>query len=80
MNAEFIESYNQLSDLKPGDVAVSKDRERCFVCGYHIDAESGLNVEVILEVNHLYNQYTDKRDNSQPVKILGTGDKFIFSI
>ena len=80
MNAEFIESYNMLSDLKPGDVAVSKDREKCFVCGSRRDEDSGMNVSVILEINSLYNQYPEKRDMSQPVKILGKGDKFNFSI
>lgn len=78
MEAQFIEKYAKLSDMKPGDVAVSKDRTKFFVCGLHHDKLMKKNIPVILDVNELYNQYTDKRDMNHPVRILVKGDKFVF--
>lgn len=80
MKAEFREAYNKLSDMMPGDVAVSKDRKRFFVCGWRHCIFAKDNVEVVLEVNELNNQYPDKRDMSQPVKILKNGDKFVCEV
>ncbi len=77
MNIEFIEKYDQLSDMKEGDTATSKDRTKFFVCGHHYDTLRKMNVKVILDLNNLFDQYTDKRSMSQPVKILGRGDRFI---
>lgn len=76
MNVEFIEKYNKLSDMKPGDTATSKDRESFFVCGHHYDHVKKHNVTVILDLNNLHDQYSDDRDLSQPVKILDSGDQF----
>lgn len=80
MDAEFTEKYDKLSDMRPGDTAISKDREKFFVCGYHRDKLMDKAVFVILDVNRLHDQYTDKRDMSQPIKILKRGDKFNFKI
>lgn len=80
MKAEFKEVYSKLSDMKPGDVAVSKDRECFFVCGYAHDRIKGGNMMIVLEVNDLSNQYPDTRDMSQPVKILRRGDKFVCEV
>tara|TARA_R110000782_G_scaffold72920_3_gene145845 strand:- start:687 stop:935 length:249 start_codon:yes stop_codon:yes gene_type:complete len=77
---EFIEKYSRLSDMKAGDTAVSKDRKDFYVCGYHYDTLKKKNVEVILNVNSLFDQYTDNRDLSAYVKILKKDDKFMCSI
>jgi len=77
MNVEFIEKYQPLSEMKEGDTATSKDRESFFVCGYHYDTLKKQNVKVIMDLNHLSNQYSEKRDMNQPVKILKPGDKFV---
>jgi len=77
MNIEFIEKYVKLSDMKAGDIATSKDRNSFFVCGYHYDNLKQQNVKVILDINNLYNQYTDGEDLTQPIKILKSGDQFI---
>lgn len=77
MNVEFIEKYVKLSDMKPGDTATSKDRESFFACGHYYDALKKQNVKIILDLNHLTDQYTEKRDMNQPIKILKAGDKFV---
>lgn len=79
MNVEFIEKYVKLSDMKEGDTATSKDRSSFFVCGYHYDTLKKQNVRIILDLNNLHDQYTEKRDMNQPVKILKSGDKFVCS-
>ena len=77
MNTEFIEKYDKLSDMKPGQVAISKDREKFFVCGWGCPQGSAKPVHIILDMNNLHNQYPDKRDMSQEIKILVQGDKFV---
>lgn len=77
MNVEFIEKYDKLSDMGEGDTATSKDRKSFFVCGHHYDTLKKQNVRVILDLNNLFDQYTEKRDMNQPVKILKSGDKFL---
>lgn len=77
MDAEFVEKYDKLSDMKAGQSAVSKDREKFFVCGYVYDTLKKQNVATILEVNNLRDQYSENRDMTQPVKILKSGDKFV---
>lgn len=74
METIFIEEYQKLSDMKPGDMAVSKNRESFFVCGNYFTTE---NLPVIFDLNDLANQYTDKRDMDQPIKILTHGDRFV---
>ena len=80
MHVDFVEKYVPLSAMKPGDTATSKDRESFFVCGHHYDTLKKQNVTIILDVNNLHDQYTEKRDMSQPVKILKLGDKFVCKI
>jgi hypothetical protein len=80
MNVTFIERYVKLSDMKAGDTATSADRKSFFVCGHHYDKLQKQNVKIILDVNHLTNQYSEVRDMNQPVKILKEGDKFSCSI
>ena len=77
METNFVEKYSKLSDMKAGDVATSKDRELFYVCGYHYDKLKKANVPVVLEMNNLDDQYTDKRDMSKQVRILRPGDKFM---
>lgn len=77
MKVTFSEKYNKLSDMKPGSVAVSKDRTKFFVCGYHHDTYNKCNVRVVLELNNLTDQYTDRIDRDQPIKILEQGDRFL---
>lgn len=77
MIVEFVEKYVPLSAMEAGDTATSKDRTSFFICGYYYDPVLKNNVKVIHDVNDLTNQYTEKRDLSQPIKILKGGDKFI---
>jgi hypothetical protein len=77
MVVTFVETYDKLSDMNAGETATSKDRESFFVCGYYYDEAQKQNVKVILDLNNLYDQYTERRNMSQPVKILKAGDKFI---
>jgi hypothetical protein len=72
LDAELIEKYVKLSDMKAGDTAISKDRERFFVCGHHYNFLKKGN-----ELNNLSDQYSDNRDMSEPVLILKRGDKFV---
>ncbi|PHS13429.1 MAG: hypothetical protein COA78_06745 [Blastopirellula sp.] len=78
MKAELIEKYIKLSDLKVGQIAVSRDRKNIFLCAYEYKA--GKNYSVIVELNNLGDQYTDNRDMSQPVRVLASGDRFVIDI
>lgn len=80
MECQFIETYTKLGDMEEGEVAVSKNREEFFVCGHHYCTTLKLNKKVILNINKLWDQYTEKIDMEQPVKILKSGDKFICGI
>ena len=79
MNVEFIEKYTKLCDLSEGQTAVSKDRTKFFVCGLCYCQFKKKNVRVILNMNKLYDQYSDDWDMNQPVKVLGGDDKFLCS-
>jgi hypothetical protein len=79
MNVDFIEKYDKLSDMKEGDTATSQDRKSFFVCGHHYDKLKKQNARIILDLNNLYDQYTEKRDMNQPIKILESGDRFVCS-
>lgn len=76
MKTVFHELYTKLGDMKPGEIAVSKDREKFFVCSYHYNTLKKCNEVAIADMNDLTNQYTDRRDINQPVSILKSGDKF----
>ncbi len=77
MKSVFVESYQTLADMKPGDVAVSKDRAHVYVCGNHYDEKSKVSQRTILDMNDLYYE-SGERDMSTKIKILKTGDKFDF--
>lgn len=80
MEVTFVEKYNKLSDMEEGQVAVSKNREEFFVCGHHYCKTLKCNKKIILNVNKLWDQCTEKIDMEQPVKILKSGDKFICGV
>ena len=80
MEVQFVEKYKKLSDMEEGQVAVSKNREEFFVCGHHYCKTLKLNKKIILNVNKLWNQYTEKIYIYQPVKILTSGDKFVCQV
>jgi len=80
MEVLFVEKYTKLRDIKEGQVAVSKGRGEFFVCGHHYCLDSKENKKVILNVNHLWNQYTEQMDLDQLVKILERGDKFVCEV
>ncbi len=79
MDVTFHEKYVPLSDMTPGQSAVSQDRDKFFVCGLVRNETGDGNTIVILNMNHLYNQYPENLDMTQPVKILKGGDKFTCS-
>jgi len=76
MEVEFKESYTKLSDMKPGDCAVSKDRKKFFVCGFNWDEVSQQKYVVILEMGNLEDYNIADRDEDQPVTFLKPGDRF----
>ncbi len=75
METEFVEKYQQLKDMVPGDIAVSKDRNKFYICGFHMVYNN--NKPLILDLNNLTNQYTDKRDMNELIRMLKPGDKFV---
>ena len=77
MKSTFIENYQTLDDMKPGDIAVSKDRAHVYVCGHHYDDETKVTRRTILDLNDLYYE-SGARDLTAKVKILLPGDKFDF--
>lgn len=76
LKVNFKEKYVRLSDLVPGQAAVSKDRESFFVCSHHYCKVNKANVPAITQLNNLTDQYADKRDMSQLVRVLESGDSF----
>ena len=77
MKSVFIETYQTLGDMVPGDVAVSKDRAHVYICGNHYDPVSRVSKPTILDMNDLFYQ-SGKRDATTKVQILVVGDKFDF--
>lgn len=77
MKSVFSENYQTLADMKAGDVAVSKDRAHVYVCGNHFVEETAKSELVILDMNDLFYE-SQKRDMSEKIKILKTGDRFDF--
>lgn len=78
MKSQLIEKYQILKDMKPGDVAVSKDRKKVYVCTHHYNFLKKDNERIIINMNDLYEQCSDHRIMTEPIKILRTGDKFYF--
>lgn len=77
MKSTFTEAYQTLDDMAPGDVAVSKDRTKVYICGNHYDPVSKVTQRTILDMNDLYYE-SGQRDMTAKVKILMLGDKFDF--
>jgi hypothetical protein len=78
MKSQFIEMYQTLDNMKPGDIAVSKDRTSVYVCGIHFDPLTKESQRTILDMNDLYYNSAGGRDLTAKVKILVAGDKFNF--
>lgn len=76
MEAQYIECYDKLSSMKPGDIAVSRDRESIFICGHHYNKLKKDDEKVILNLNKLYDQYSDSWNLDQPIRKLKKGDVF----
>lgn len=83
MKSKFIEKYDKLKDMNIGDVAVSSDRERLFICAYglacYADGAVKRTEKVIIDLNNLHEQYLDNKLNLD-IRGLEKGDKFIFEI
>ena len=80
MDAEFIEKYGRLSEMRSGDMAISKDRSQVFVCGtWSPDKDKG-NQLVVLDLKRLSYQYSYDRDMTQLVKILQRGDQIVITV
>lgn len=80
MDAEYIEKYDMLKDLKPGEVAVSANREKLFVCVWVPNADNTDSHRAVFDLNDPYNQYGFKQNMNQKIKKLERGDKFVFTI
>lgn len=74
MNVNFIEEYIELSEIREGQSAVSKDRESFFVCGYRYDSSRRARVKTILDLNNLLS--AEDINMNQQVRILKAGDQF----
>lgn len=80
MNAEYQERYNKLSELRPGQIAVSKDRKSIFLCGRGKTA-SGWNSDLtVLDLNSMETEHAGQFDMDQPVRKLKKGDKFTITV
>lgn len=77
MKSVYAEKYQTLENMKPGDVAVSKDRSQVFVCGNHYNEESKTSERTILDMNDLSYE-SGSRDMTTQIKILNIGDRFDF--
>jgi len=80
MDAEFIEKYDRLSQMRAGDIAISKDRSQVFVCGaWSPDKKEG-NQLVVLDLKRLSYQYSYDRDMTQLVRKLQKGDQIVLTV
>lgn len=81
MEAHYIESYDKLSELKPGQLAVSKDRESLYLCTW-APAKGDIKDSylAIIDLNNPTDQYIYNLNLEQPVKILSRGDKFVMTV
>ena len=80
MKAKFIERYDKLSEMNIGNIAVSADRSKIFICCHAYDIESACTRKVIINLNDLHGQYCDKWDMNQQIKKLVKGDKFLIEL
>ena len=81
MKSHYVEKYDKLSDLHPGQLAVSKDRENLYLCLW-VPAENGEkdSFKAIIDLNNPTDQYVYNLNQDQPVKILSSGDKFVITV
>jgi hypothetical protein len=77
MKAQLKEKYSRLSDMNPGEVAVTADRKSVFICTYIWNKDTGTNNVGFVNLNYPADQYTDKLDLTQPVRICVQGDEFV---
>lgn len=78
MDAEYIERYIKLRDINIGDIAVSKDRKHLFArCRFR--SEFSVK-DGIVDLKKISDQYVDRIDMEQPVKVIQNGDKFVLTI
>jgi hypothetical protein len=77
MEVEVIEKYDKLRDLRPGQMAVSKDRQKVFACA-HVMIR-GNPMPQVFELTDLRSQYPDKIDKEQPVRVLGEGERILIT-
>ncbi len=80
MEAEYIEKYDKLRDLQPGQVAVSANREKLFICVWAPNQGRSDSHKTIFDLRDPTNQYVFHQDMNQPIKKLERGDKFIFTV
>ena len=74
-DAEYIEKFDHVGDMKPGDVAVTIDRERLLVCAYLPDKNS--NGTVIIDLKDLQDQYLHNLKPKDRIRFLAKGDKYV---
>ena len=81
MKSHFVEKYDKLRGLRPGQLAVSQDRENLYLCVW-VPAEDGKkdSYKAIIDLNNPTDQYIYNLIFDQPVKILATGDKFVMTV
>jgi hypothetical protein len=80
MKAEYLERYDELNTLRPGDVAVSKDRGKLFLCLWVPNADGTDCHVAIVDLDNPCHQYVHKLDLNQPVRKLAIGDKFLITV
>jgi len=78
MEIEFIEKYEVLKDLEPGEIAVSKDRQSLFLCARVNEKE--FDLVTFINLSRLYMQSHEEGDINQPVRKLKKGDKFVITL
>lgn len=76
--AEFVEKHDRISDMRPGDIAVSLDRKRLFVCAYLPDKNS--NAYTFFDLKKLDDWYLHRVTPDTPLRLLAKGDKFIVTV
>ncbi len=77
MKAEFLEKYETLGSLLCGDLAVSKDRSKLFLCLWIPNADMSDCYKGVIELTDPHNQYIHKLEMEQPVRKLVRGDKYL---
>lgn len=74
MHVRFIERVIKLSDMKPGQFAVSRNRQTVFACGNVWNKTAQRNEQVIMNLTDLSSQYSDKTDMGQAVTLISSAN------